>query len=202
MHSAPAYRYGLSLGLAELGFTVHQSDSIDVSARIDWDACLMHVPSADVSAIARLRRARPSRTVVALLNEPTVDSYHSALRVGATGLVTHDADIGEIGEVLRCALRGNVRLPIAVVRALVDRTTVAPGELVLSGSETELLRQLASGRTVADIAKSRDYSERQMYRLVRDLYHRVGARNRSEAIATTAKWGLLADANHIRRAVV
>ncbi|MEU7133433.1 hypothetical protein [Streptomyces sp. NPDC046261] len=165
---------------------------------VEWDACLVHVPDSDMAPLARLRAAWPGRSVVALLNEPDVDDYRSALRAGVQGLVAHDADLWEIGEVLRSALRGDVRLPAAVARALADRTTAAPSALALSSDETELLTQLASGAPVADIAKRSGYSERHMYRVVRHLYGRVGARNRSEAIAAVARWGLLSETGRRR----
>ncbi|TVL87532.1 hypothetical protein CD790_33160 [Streptomyces sp. SAJ15] len=142
--------------------------------------------------ISQLRQTWPSRAVIALLEKPSVDDYRSALTAGAQGVVGHDAQIEEIGEAVRCALRGNSRLPSEVAQALADRTAAAPSALVLSGPEMDLLHQLASGTSIADVARSAGYSERQMYRLVRNLYGRVGARNRSEAIAAAARWGLLA----------
>ncbi|MEU7108785.1 hypothetical protein ABZ951_27625 [Streptomyces sp. NPDC046215] len=193
VHSAPAYRCGLALALKESGFGVHESDSIELSGGMEWDACLLHVPSDDMSEVGGLKQIWPSRSVVALLTDPTVDDYRSALRAGVEGLVAHDADLDEIGEVLRCALRGDVRIPAAVARALAERTPAVPGAPDLSVCETGLLRDLASGRAVAEIAKSSGYSERHMYRRVQHLYSRVGARNRSEAVAAAARWGLLAD---------
>jgi DNA-binding NarL/FixJ family response regulator len=199
VHDAPAYRQGVALSLKGLGFNVLEFDSLDMSAELDWDACLLHIPASDMSALVRLRRALPSRPIVALLSHPTVDDYQSALRAGAEGLVAYDADLDDIGEVLRCALRGKVRFPIGVARALADRATAAPRSLGLSDSETDLLGQLASGRSIVDIANASGYSERHMYRLVQRVYSRIGARNRSEAIAMAAKWGLLTDADVERR---
>ncbi|WDV53389.1 hypothetical protein PV963_25010 [Streptomyces coeruleorubidus] len=78
-----------------------------------------------MSLIVELRRAWPSRAVIALLDDPGTDAYRSALRSGAAGVVAHDAEMTEIGEVVNAALEDHVRLPAATARALAARTTAS-----------------------------------------------------------------------------
>jgi DNA-binding NarL/FixJ family response regulator len=51
-----------------------------------------------------------------------------------------------------------------------------------SSREIGWLRDLANGVSVGRIAEGAGYSERMMFRLLRDLYARLGARNRTEAL--------------------
>jgi DNA-binding CsgD family transcriptional regulator len=60
-----------------------------------------------------------------------------------------------------------------------------------SRREMEWLRQLASGTTVAKLADGAGYSERAMFRLLRDLYQRMGAQNRTEALLKARQRGWL-----------
>ncbi|MCX2730168.1 hypothetical protein OOZ19_07935 [Saccharopolyspora sp. NFXS83] len=190
-HGIPAYRYGLALGLEKSEFAVQESAPADASNTGEWDACLVEVSRSDASTLATLRATRRARVLVALLDEPDPEDYRAALRLGADGLVAQDAALDEIITVLRLALRGSVLLPLDVARSLSAGTTRPPTALNLTGVDRELLTRLAMGSPVADIAKSAGYSERQMYRLVREIYHRLGSRNRSEAIATATRWGLI-----------
>ncbi|MCA1188299.1 MULTISPECIES: hypothetical protein [unclassified Saccharopolyspora] len=200
-HGVPAYRCGLALGLrnsAPDAFEVRESTPADAAERTGWDACLVEVPCRDLAALAALRRARPDGVLIALLDAAGPDDYRAALRLGADSAAAQDADLDEIISVLRLALRGDVLLPRGVARALCTGPSRPPGAVQLTGVDRDLLTRLAMGNPVADIAKSTGYSERQMYRLVREIYHRLGSRNRSEAIATATRWGLITgeDADH------
>jgi DNA-binding CsgD family transcriptional regulator len=53
------------------------------------------------------------------------------------------------------------------------------------------LRHLSEGRTVADLADSVGYSERMMYRLLANLYRRLGARSRTKALMLAQREGWL-----------
>ncbi len=50
---------------------------------------------------------------------------------------------------------------------------------------------LADGQTVSRLAESAGYSERAMHRHLKEVYGRLGARNRTEALVRTAQAGLL-----------
>lgn len=60
----------------------------------------------------------------------------------------------------------------------------------LSQQEISRLRDLANGVSVGRIAEDTGYSERRMFRLLRDLLTRLGTRNRTEApmLATQRGW--------------
>ena len=69
---------------------------------------------------------------------------------------------------------------------------VAPGpELRVQPGESGWLRQLAGGVPVRDIADSIGYSEREMFRMLHDLYMRIGVRDRTDAIIWATRHGLL-----------
>jgi DNA-binding CsgD family transcriptional regulator len=50
---------------------------------------------------------------------------------------------------------------------------------------------MANGQTVGELARAVGYSEREMFRLLRSLYERMGVRNRTEALLKAAQSGLL-----------
>src|SRR4030042_3857 len=56
--------------------------------------------------------------------------------------------------------------------------------------ETEWLEELAQGSTVVSLADAYGYSERVMFRRLHDLYGRLGAANRSEALINAGRLGL------------
>jgi len=61
----------------------------------------------------------------------------------------------------------------------------------LTEQECEWLSSISRGDRMVDIADASGYSERTLYRALNELWSRIGARNRSEAIALANKNGWL-----------
>ena len=83
-------------------------------------------------------------------------------------------------------------LPIDVLRALIDpdRDSRAEGAMP-SPSEVDWLHQLAGGLTVGQLAAQVGYSERMMFRLLRELYDRLQVKGRTEALMLARQRGWL-----------
>ena len=90
------------------------------------------------------------------------------------------------------AVDGRSLLPVAVLRAI---TAGAPngemGSTSPSEEERNWLRQLAQGSSVADLAEHAGYSERMMFRLLRALYVKLQAPNRTVALIRARDEGWL-----------
>lgn len=121
--------------------------------------------------------------VIAILEEATVAGYLRAITSGAAGAIPRTVSMAKLRAVFRAAVAGSTLLPTEVVRALAGRgSETAPAADHPSTRETGWLRDLANGMSVGRIADGAGYSERMMFRLLRDLYARLGARNRTEAL--------------------
>jgi DNA-binding NarL/FixJ family response regulator len=188
LHDAPAYRYGLASGLSQAGFAVREASEVAMVTG-DWDACLMKFTSTQgAEALSSLRDRGP---VVALLTEPTPANYQLALRCGAAGVASQTDSVPDIIRVLRAALAGKALLPVDVARALAVGGIVTPEASHLSDQAVEWLRSLSRGASVSAIAQDAGYSDRQMYRLLQQLYRSIGAHNREEAIVIATRLGIV-----------
>jgi len=188
VHEAPAYRFGVASGLVRAGFAVREA-ACYANATDRWDICLLTVGSADEHETLAAARTSGAPTV-ALLPAPRPGDYQMALRFGAAGAVAQDAAVQEIIDVIDAALRGAVLLPLEVARALADGSVPIPETIELDDQVADWLRALSQGVPISTIARTAGYSERQMYRQMQQLYRRIGARNRGEAISMAAKWGI------------
>ena len=149
--------------------------------------------SDDWTLLARLREARADTMVIAVLADLSVRSHVQAIFGGAVAAVARDALPETMRTIFEAAVAGKSVLPVEVVRALSASHTLETeaDESVPSPQEIGWLRELASGTTVAQLANRAGYSERAMYRLLRDLYLRIGARNRTEALMRAQARGWL-----------
>lgn len=129
--------------------------------------------------------------VVALLRETTGEAAAAAVRAGADGVCAWDSTTEQLVVTITAAASGFVMLPASVALQLVRSERRVPEDLTwLSGDQLRWLRELGSGSTIAQLARTAGYSERAMHRLLRNLYGELGAQNRSDALVLAARCGL------------
>jgi DNA-binding NarL/FixJ family response regulator len=142
--------------------------------------------------IRRFREEHPQIPVVAVLAELTVSTYASAVHVGATAALGEQESAEELVLVLKTALQGRAAVPERLVRAMAARIPISPkSESWLEPGQDEWLRHLSRGEPISELADNIGYSEREMFRMLHDLYVRIGVRNRTEAIIWATRHGVL-----------
>jgi len=185
----PAYRRGLAAAFAEVGFVVEELSTFDESAG-DADAVVFTIDSEAAWAGLAELVANPRVVVIALLEDATVSGFRRALRLGLPGTVSRDAPTEQIVAVVCAALAGTTLLPCPIARQLAERCGIDP-PAPISDNEAGWLREMADGATIATLAQAARYSERQMHRLIANLYKRIGAANRQQALVFAARYGIL-----------
>lgn len=194
VHPAEVVARGLVAGLGERGFEVHYPIKAAQWVLEAGDKVLLHVrrDHADIEAIADLQRTGRRLTIVALMGGDATHDYQQAFRAGCTGAISWEATLDEIMRVVEAAALGLSLIPGAVARHLADAAADRPPDTIwLTDTERIALRLLAEGAKTNQIADECGYSEREMFRMLGDVYARIGVSNRSQAIATAARWGLL-----------
>jgi DNA-binding NarL/FixJ family response regulator len=190
----PIFRRGLMAVLGDTGFEPQTPDELLTWIREEPRpvVLLSLLSTGDWTLLARLRETRADTMVIAVLSDASIQSHIQAILGGAVAAMTRDALPETVRKVFDAAVAGKSLLPIDVVRGL---TTGQPSkdeeEWAPSPQEIGWLRELAFGTTVARLAHRAGYSERAMFRLLRDLYVRMGARNRTEALFQAHERGWL-----------
>ncbi len=190
LEAATAYRRGLIPALADAGFDVEA-----VSDVVGRHLILAPLRSRDdCSALEELVDEADS-VVVALVDPTEPDAYAHALSHGAAGAVAWDGDPEYIAAVARAAVDGVVMLPAEAAAALARRGAEFHRDRpLLDPTEVAWIVELSRGSTVVSLAERYGYSERAMFRRLGDLYGRLGAMNRAEALVAAERFGLLEDA--------
>lgn len=146
----------------------------------------------DWALLSELRDLTPEALVVAVLGQVSTSAYVRAVLAGATAVLPRDAPADLVEGVLREISAGRSVLPAQVVRALASQEEQPDEDQdTLSERELEWLRALAGGSTVVELADRAGYSERAMFRLLRDVYTRMGVRNKTEALMRAQERGWL-----------
>jgi len=132
----------------------------------------------------------PSIVAVAILSSLTVDDYVRALAHGADGVVYVDTSSAITADVIKAAIQGEVLLPRQAAESLALLARRTKPSTKLGDAEIKLLREIASGKTLVELAKETFFSERTVRRHLQNLYLKLGVQNRAEAIAAAAKMGI------------
>lgn len=155
-------------------------DGCSIPARLaqDWVIVTEYMVSARTAIGEWLASAESAPEQQAPTSLPTVDEQETpplVIRFDAlAGLTTSN---------------GAGRLEQAAIS--VRQHMEAPVPEVLNDRELELLKRLANGVAIADLAAEMGYSERSVYRALANLWKKLGVPGRKEGVRKAASVGLL-----------
>lgn len=190
VESAAPYRRGLEAALSSAGLQVDTPDDVATWAARPKRAVVLAVhDTADLGTLQDL--AEQGAPVFALVTEASAEPMAACLRAGAIGVADWSDNPETIVATIVEALAGRVVLPASIATELagsLPQRTSAPD---LTEEEVSWLTALAAGTTVVKLADDVGYSERAMFRRLADLYVRLGAHNRTEALLAAERLRLL-----------
>lgn len=139
-----------------------------------------------IETTKRILARAPSTRVVALTASIDEARLMGALRAGALGYVRKDAEPETLLAAVRAVARGKTYIDPAA--ASLGASTSA-GDL--TPRETDVLRQLALGRSNRDIAAALDIGEETVKTHVAHLLAKLGVENRAQATVQALRRGLV-----------
>lgn len=181
----PMFRRGVADVMHNSGYDIETPEDLLAWAATGGDRAVVLLTllrPADWTLLATLRKSRSAMTLIAVIENGDLALSVRALDSGAVGVMAREADFDTVRDVLAAAMSGRSVLPVEVVRALTATGDVQRPHVIPPETEITWIRQLTQGLTVARLAERAGYSERMMFRLLRDLYQRWGVANRTEAI--------------------
>ena len=138
------------------------------------------MPEKDgVAATAEIHAGRPETGIVVLTSYSTSDTIAAALAAGAAGAVMKSADDDTLLTAVRAVAAGQTFISPEVKGLL----AVDPPAPTLSPRQQEVLAALAKGFNNAEIAKQLGISRTVAKEHVENLLVKLGAANRTEAVA-------------------
>ncbi|HEX6864638.1 MAG TPA: response regulator transcription factor [Thermoanaerobaculia bacterium] len=145
-----------------------------------------------VEATRRVRALSPHTQVVVLTAHTDDARVVGALRAGAIGYVRKDADPEVFLAAVRGAARGRSVLDPAVAGSVLQDLAKGAGLTEpLSERETDVLHQLAHGRTNREIADALRISEDTVKTHVGNILSKLQLAHRTQAVIYALKEGLL-----------
>jgi DNA-binding NarL/FixJ family response regulator len=179
--------------LEVVGQAASGEEALALAAESRPDAVLCDLrlgPGLDGVGVVTTLRERPHPPAVLILTTYDNDSdIVRAIMAGASGYLLKDAPADAIAEGLRDAVAGRLVLTVELERRVTDR--MVAGVPALSERELDVLGRVAAGRTNREIAQDLFVSEATVKTHLVHAYAKLGAGNRTEALAKAREHGLL-----------
>lgn len=168
----------------------------------------LRMPRMDgAEATGRIKAAHPRVEVVVLTTYSDDDSVFAALKAGARGYLTKDADGAELARAIAAVREGAAQLDPDVQRRLVDalaaggapptggtaaESPAGSGGLPdgLTRREAEVLGRIAAGRSNTEIAAELYISEATVKTHINNMFTKAGLRDRAQAVTYAYRHGL------------
>lgn len=159
----------------------------------------LRMPRTDgVAATARIRAEHPGTHVVVLTTYSDDADIVAALRAGAIGYLTKDANRTQIAQAVRAAAAGTSVMDPEISNKLLAAAQRVPAPSAqelpdgLSGREAEVLGLIAAGLSNRQIAARLFVTEATVKSHINRLFAKIGVRDRAQAVRYAYRHGLVA----------
>jgi DNA-binding NarL/FixJ family response regulator len=190
---------GASTHLTFVGEASSGPDALRTFDSLKPDLVLMdvHMPAMDGPTTATALLAKhPTARIVAWTVSESSDDLLRMMKAGCSGYVLKDVGPNELERALLAALRSESPVPRRmipeVLRRVADRTPLAtPRTVSLTSREMQVLRGVAKGHTTKRLAHDLNLAAPSVETHLRNIFKKLDAANRGEAVSTALKIGLI-----------
>ena len=150
----------------------------------------IRMPGIDGVALARKIKEAGLSTISLMLTSYDAQQYVMAsLRAGARGYVLKTASMETLSKAIRIVARGGFYLDSEVANAVEEEGDFVPEPV--SVREREVLLLAARGLSGKEIATQLFISERTVQTHLASIYDKLGAKNKTEAMLLSLKYGIV-----------
>jgi two-component system response regulator NreC len=182
-----------------LGEAVNGRDAVSKAERLQPDIVLMDISMPDLGgleATGRILRSHPKLRVIMLTMYDEEEVITRCLRAGAAGYVLKDASASELLHAIEIVKGGGQYLSSRALKKMVrqhvqESRPAATGYELLTDREREVLKLLADGRAVKDIAAHLLLSVKTIDAHKTNMMRKLDLHDRGEVIKYAIKQKLI-----------
>ena len=159
------------------------------------EVILMDIKMPGVDGISLTREIKSKFPACNIIMMTLYDEYFTqAIQAGATGYLLKDIHRDELLKAIRSVHEGRSPFNLSLSPERLTQLVGSPEDKQrsdLQRRELDMLRMISNGVTTREVAKELFLSEASVKRTLRIIFEKLGAHNRSEAIAQAYKRKLL-----------
>jgi DNA-binding NarL/FixJ family response regulator len=144
-----------------------------------------------IAATQAIRRELPDVEVIALTSVLEDSAVYGAMRAGAIGYLLKDTEADDLCRAIKAAAAGQVQMSPSVAARLLREVPPPQQPEPLTERETEVLRQLARGKSNKEIAAALVIAEKTVRTHVSSILAKLGVASRTQAALHAVRSGLV-----------
>ncbi len=160
--------------------------AIEMALLAEWDAVVLDLSFAAKSGLEvlkELKQLRPRLPVLVLTMHSEEQYARRAFKAGAAGFITKDSSRSELSKAIQKVMEGGRYLSPALAERLVadlERGLDRRPDQTLSDREFQVMRLIASGKTLSEIAELLSLSDKTISTYRARLLEKMGMRTNAE----------------------
>ena len=161
-------------------------EALRLAREEDWDVAVLDLSLGDRSGLEvlkDLKQIRPTLRVLILSMHSEEQYARRAFKAGAAGYITKDSPRAELLEAIQKVTQGERYVSPALVEHLIvdlERDSSRPPHETLSNREFEVMRLIASGKTVGEIAELISLSDKTISTYRARVLEKMGMKTNAE----------------------
>jgi len=173
-------------GAVSCGEAGTPDEALHMALADEWDAVVLDLSFAGKSGLEilkELKQIRPRLPVLVLTMHSEEQYARRAFKAGAAGFITKDSPRAELSKAIHKVLEGGRYLSPALAEKLIvdlERGVDRPPDEILSDREFQVMRLIASGKTLTEIADLLSLSDKTISTYRARLMEKMGMRTNAE----------------------
>jgi two-component system competent response regulator ComA len=179
--------------------------ALEMCKKQQFDVMLfdLHIPDINGLDLAKqVLSMIPDAVILIYTGFEFKNHFNMMIEAGISGFVLKTANQVQLVTAVRCALRGEVILPLSLVKQLKKiNIQVSESEVeiqAISYKEYEILKELAKGKSNKEMAEKALMSQRSMEYCLTNLFHKLNVKSRIEAVMKAKQIGLLTELDFLK----
>jgi DNA-binding NarL/FixJ family response regulator len=173
-------------GQVVFGEATTKSEALQLAREQDWDLAVLDLSLGNQSGLEVLKELKQihPRLPVLILSMHSEEQYaRRAFKAGASGYVTKDSSRAELAKAVNKVAAGGRYVTAALAERLVldlGRGSDRPPHETLSDRELEVMKWIASGKTVREVAELLSLSDKTISTYRARLLEKMGMKTNAE----------------------
>ncbi|WP_046180297.1 response regulator transcription factor [Domibacillus tundrae] len=178
------------------------NQALEMAGTQQFDIMLFDLHMPDINGIDLTKQVltlKPNAVILIYSGFEFKNHFNLLIESGVSGFVQKTVNKEQLVRTVRCALKGEVILPLSLVKQL-RRTTLHVSDVkkeidvqAISNKEYKILREISKGRSNKEIADSLLMSQRSLEYSLTNIFQKLNVKSRIEAAMKAKETGLLSD---------